>query len=231
MVGVASVFALLITGLVTTNVEAVEYAGLTYESSNDFWEKVGSIVSEMLYESEEFEGISEPDIERITEIIRSYRDNEELNSIISQYKSAVAAFSNNHFFVFGCLFPHDLLSAPSIGDSIQCGVLFISIHSEVSIDDLHVYANTPSGDIIPIESWNWAPSTIPDPFFWISDPITLNQVGQWTIVADFTENEKVVISLDVTFQVVPESIIGVAGVVAGPLAVLAYKLRKKSNAQ
>ncbi len=229
ILGVASVFALLI-GLVTANVEAVEYAGLSYESTDDFWEKIGAIVSEMLYESGEFQDISEPDIERIDGIIDSLRDDEGLNSIIRQYKSAVVVFSNKHLFVFGCLFPADFFRPLNIGDSIQCGVLFIkSINSEVSIDDLHIYAVTPSGTIIPIQDWDWATSTIPDPFLWVSDPITFNEVGKWQIVADFTVDKEVVLTLDVSFKVIPESIIGVAGLVAGPLVVLAYKLRKRNH--
>jgi hypothetical protein len=61
---------------------------------------------------------------------------------------------------------------------------------------------------IPIRDWNWAPGTIPNPFIWLSDPITLTQAGEWNIVADFTRDKQVVISIDVTFKVVPESIIG-----------------------
>jgi len=108
----------------------------------------------------------------------------------------------------------------------------------ITTNELHVYVREPVN--IPIQDWDWAPDPIVNLFFWISDPITLNQAGQWIIVADLIEHETIladltenelVISLDVTFQVVPESIIGIAGVVAGPLAVLAYKLRKKSNAQ
>ena len=117
----------------------------------------------------------------------------------------------------------------NVGESVQCLVFFYADPGEtITINDLHVYVAAPTH--IPIRDWYWA-GTIPNPFLWISGLITLNQAGQWIIVADFTENKQVVISLDVTFQVVPESIIGVAGVVAGPLAVLAYKLRKKSNAQ
>jgi hypothetical protein len=118
----------------------------------------------------------------------------------------------------------------NVGESVRCLVLFLALPGEkITINDLHVYVDKPTH--IPIRSWYWAPGTIPNPFLWLSDPITLNQAGEWNIVADFTKDDTVVISIDVTFQVVPESIIGIAGVVAGPLAVLAYKLRKKSNAQ
>jgi hypothetical protein len=117
----------------------------------------------------------------------------------------------------------------NVGESVQCLVLFLALPGEkITINDLHVYVSTPT--YILIREWYWA-DTIPNPFSWLSDPITLNQAGTWNIVADFTKDKEVVISIDVTFQVVPESIIGIAGVVAGPLAVLAYKLRKKSNAQ
>ncbi|MFN4337381.1 MAG: hypothetical protein ACK4FV_07415, partial [Candidatus Nitrosocaldus sp.] len=91
-----------------------------------------------------------------------------------------------------------------------------------------VYANAPSGPI-PIQSWNWAPSTIPDPFIWLSGPIPMTEAGQWSIVADFTTNGTVVLSIPVTFNVVPESLIGAIGVVGGSFAVIAYRMRKKRS--
>ncbi len=67
---------------------------------------------------------------------------------------------------------------------------------------------------------------IVDPIFGSSNTVTLNQIGEWKIVADFDDD--VVLSLYVTFQVVPESILGAVGVVAGSMAVLMAYRRKKA---
>ncbi len=108
---------------------------------------------------------------------------------------------------------------------------------ETNINDLHVYALDPSNNTHPIKAFNWTTS-IPPFFIWVnlpigdpmsgSTPVTLNQVGEWKIVADFTDDGEVVLTLDVTFQVVPESILGAVGVVAGSMAVLMAYRRKKA---
>ena len=216
-VAVVGVMALLIAVTVVPNAEASSYyAGgyFLYSDPNDFWEKLTN-------EYEEYSGG-----------FSFYSNNSEINEIINEYEYFVFNSSENSsersLYLFGCFLPR----APPliVGESVQCLVLFLALPGEtITINDLHVYVAAPTP--IPIQTWNWAPGTIPNPFIWLSDPITLNQAGEWNIVADFTKDKEVVISIDVTFKVVPESIIGIAGVVAGPLAVLAYKLRKKSNAQ
>jgi len=210
---VVGVMALLIAGTVVPNAEARSYyAGgyFLFSNPNEFWDKLTSYYG------------------RYTGGFFLYSTDSEINEIISKYNYFVFNSSEGSLYLFGCLLPHQ--PPLNVGQSVQCLVFFSAGSNEtITINDLHVYVDEPTH--IPIQAWNWAPGTIPNPFIWLSGPITLNQAGQWIIVADFTENEQVVISLDVTFQVVPESIIGVAGVVAGPLAVLAYKLRKKSNAQ
>lgn len=100
-----------------------------------------------------------------------------------------------------------------------------------------MYALDPSNNTHPIKAFNWTTS-IPPFFIWVNlpigdpmfggTPVTLNQVGEWKIVADFTNNDTVVLTLDVTFQVVPESILGAVGVVAGSMAVLMAYRRKKA---
>ena len=234
-VAVVGVMALLIAGTVVPNAEASSYyAGgyFLYSDPNDFWEKLTN-------EYEEYSGG-----------FSFYSNNSEINDIINEYEYFVFNSSENSsersLYLFGCFLPR----APPliVGESVQCLVFFYDVPAEptaelvtpvttITTNDLHVYVREPVN--IPIQTWIW-PHAIPFPFLWISDPITLNQAGQWIIVSDLIEHEiiladstenELVISLDVTFQVVPESIIGVAGVVAGPLAVLAYKLRKKSNAQ
>jgi hypothetical protein len=234
-VAVVGVMALLIAGTVVPNAEASSYyAGgyFLYSDHNDFWEKLTN-------EYEEYSGG-----------FSFYINNSEANDIINEYEYFVFNSSENSsersLYLFGCFLPR----APPliVGESVQCLVFFYYVVPEASpypftpvttitTNYLHVYVREPVN--IPIQDWDWG-GPIVNPFFWITDPITLNQAGQWIIVADLIEHEiiladwtenELVISLDVTFQVVPESIIGVAGVVAGPLAVLAYKLRKKSNAQ
>ncbi|GBC72673.1 hypothetical protein HRbin04_00064 [archaeon HR04] len=97
----------------------------------------------------------------------------------------------------------------------------MSLGSPITIDDLHVYADAPSGTI-NIQSWNWAPNTIPDPFIWLGS-ITMSEAGTWSIVADFTTQGSVVLSIPVTFNVVPESMIGAVGVVGGSSAAVVYR--------
>jgi hypothetical protein len=211
-VAVVGVMALLIAGTVVPNAEARSYyAGgfFLFSNPNEFWEKLTK-------EYEEYKDGFSP-----------YSTDSEINEIISKYKYFVFNSKEGSLYLFGCFLPHE--PPLNVGESVQCLVLFLALPGEkITINDLHVYVSTPT--YIPIQDWYWA-DTIPNPFSWLSDPITLNQAGTWNIVADFTKDKEVVISIDVTFQVVPESIIGIAGVVAGPLAVLAYKLRKKSNAQ
>jgi hypothetical protein len=233
-VAVVGVMALLIAGTVVPNAEAATYTGgfFLYSDPDEFWDKLTN-------EYEEYSGG-----------FSFYSNNSEINEIISEYTYFVFNSSENSsersLYLFGCFLPHE--PPLIVGESVQCLVFFYHVLEErtdfvtpvttITTNDLHVYVREPVN--IPIQDWIWPPA-IPNPFLWISDPITLNQAGQWIIVSDlieheikvedWTEIEQVVISLDVTFQVVPESIIGIAGVVAGPLAVLAYKLRKKSNAQ
>jgi len=210
---VVGVMALLIAGTVVPNAEArTRYTGgfFLFNNPSEFWEKLTK-------EYEEYkDGFS------------LYGTDSKINEIISKYKYFVFNSKEGSLYLFGCFLPHE--PPLNVGESVQCLVLFLALPGEtITINDLHVYVAAPTH--IPIRDWYWAPGTIPNPFLWTSDQITLDQPGEWNIVADFTKDDTVVISIDVTFQVVPESIIGIAGVVAGPLAVLAYKLRKKSNAQ
>jgi hypothetical protein len=73
---------------------------------------------------------------------------------------------------------------------------------------------------------SWAPGTIPTPFVWISGPITLDQAGEWQIIEDKTIDGKVVLSLYVSFLVLPEAIIGAIAVIGSTLGIAAYRYRK-----
>ena len=129
-------------------------------------------------------------------------------------------------YAMGCILPHD--PPLNIGESVQCLVLYLSLGSPVTVDDLHVYAVHPSGTT-PVQNWNWAPSTIPDPFIWLSPPIPLTEAGAWSIVADFTREGSIVLSIPVTFQVVPESMIGAIGVVVGSSLAMLYRMRRRGQ--
>jgi len=61
-----------------------------------------------------------------------------------------------------------------------------------------------------------------------SDTYTPNQVGTWKVVAEFSNGTIVVKELNVSFSVVPESIIGALSVIGSSLAVLAVYRRKRS---
>ncbi|GIU71240.1 MAG: hypothetical protein KatS3mg003_0719 [Candidatus Nitrosocaldaceae archaeon] len=163
---------------------------------------------------------------------------DEIDNIISNLLESLSANDNipeQGAFLFNakkgsihallCILPHDppLL----IGENIQCLVLYMSLGSPVTINDLHVYANAPSSTI-PMFDENWAPDTIPDPFIWLSDPITLNEAGEWTIVADFTRDSSIVLTVDVTFNVLPEGMVGAVGLVGASIAALmVYSYRKR----
>ncbi len=58
-----------------------------------------------------------------------------------------------------------------------------------------------------------------------------NQVGDWVVVADTNPGKSFIYEFAVTFQVIPESVIGALAVVGTPIATFAgYKLlRKRSN--
>ncbi len=131
-------------------------------------------------------------------------------------------------YALGLVMPHD--PPLNLNENIHVIVLYASLGSPITINDLHVYAIKPSNTIMPIQSWDWHPGTIPPFFLWISPPITVDEAGTWQIISDFTTNDgnasTIVLSLDTTFNVVPESIIGVLGVALGSFAILAYRLRR-----
>ena len=155
------------------------------------------------------------------------------------------------FYILGCLLPQE--EPLIIGQDVTCWVGYLEGYRVITTYVLPVteggsfhrvldmYTTDPSGDevtIIESDSDHY-------PFVYLTWPglmeeITLNEIGEWTVgstykstfrPSDPTEGDIEVISLnlEVTLMVIPESIIGVAGIIAGPLAVLAYKLRKKSS--
>ena len=147
------------------------------------------------------------------------------------------------FYILGCLLPQE--EPLIIGQDVTCWVVYFQALRMVITDiapvtgtivqQLDMYTIDPSGDEVTIIELD---SSFREPG-WM-EKITLNEIGEWTVgstykstfrPSDPTEGDIEVISLnlEVTLMVIPESIIGVAGIIAGPLAVLAYKLRKKSS--
>ncbi len=185
------------------------YVGNTYQFNNNF----NNVLREALLNA----GVSNDNADNAINVL----DNS--NVTIPDNGVLVVNATEGSVYLFGCILPH--MPPLNIGDTITCLIFFSANPSEtITINDLHVYANAPSGTI-PINSWNWSP-TIPNPFLWLSSPITLNQAGQWQIVADFTENGTVVISLDVTFNVLPETVIGAIAVIGSMLGIAAYRYRR-----
>jgi hypothetical protein len=222
---VVGLMALLIAGAVIPSASGSlavipsASGSFSYNSTDEFWDTLANDLPNILREA----GFSETEISSILEGMRHYRGDEDINGLISEYSHLIFSVSKGSFYAFGCLLPH---SPPmNLGETIQCGVLFVGMGDPAKADDLHVYIHEPTHQTL----LNIPSPQLPDPFLWISVPITLGEVGEWQIVADFTKGGSIILTLDVVFQVIPESIIGVAGIVAGPLAVLAYKLRKKST--
>ncbi len=195
-------------------VELEFYVGNSYSfsSSNELLDAIGAALSNSGFTEEE-----------VQEALQAITSSEYYNALPEQ-GTLIMEVRRGSLYAFGCILPHD--PPLNIGESIQCLVLYMSLGSPVTVDDLHVIANAPSGPI-PIQVWNWAPGTIPDPFIWQSPPIPMTEAGDWSIVADFTRGGTVVLSIPVTFNVVPESLIGAIGVVGGSFAVIAHRMMRR----
>ncbi|MEM4231770.1 MAG: NHL repeat-containing protein [Candidatus Nitrosocaldus sp.] len=201
-------------GMLVDKIEVPFHVGNSYQfSSRDgLVDAIGSALSNS--------GFTDDEVQQVIQVIESS------DISLPEQGTLIVEARRGSLYAFACILPHD--PPLNIGESVQCLVIFMSLGSQVTVDDLHVYANAPS-TIINIQSWNWAPNTIPDPFIWLSPPINMSEAGTWSIVADFTRGGSVVLSIPVTFNVVPESMIGIAGVLGTSLAVLAYRMRRKNG--
>ena len=183
---------------------------------------------------DEYDGINDL-VEKIrAKLLAEGFDEEEVDNAIDELLELLAEIDipSKGAFLFdakegsihaiACILPH---TPPLfIGESIQC--IVISIGGS-TINDLHVYANVDS-TIIPIQDFDFSPGTIPDPFIWVSDPITLSMAGEWNIIADFTEDGSIVLTVDVTFNVLNEVVIGAIGLIGTSIAAfMIYSYRKK----
>ncbi|MEM4317476.1 MAG: hypothetical protein QXK74_05520, partial [Candidatus Nitrosocaldaceae archaeon] len=58
------------------------------------------------------------------------------------------------------------------------------------------------------------------------ETITMNEAGDWSINADFTEHGSVSISTIVSFNVVSETVIGAIALIGTALSILAYRYQR-----
>jgi len=167
-------------------------------------------------------------------------DGDQISAIINNIDTSMLPsqgtiklqFRVGSMYGLGLIMPHD--PPLNLNENIRVIVLYASLGSSVTINDLHVRAVSPSGDEYILLNEDWYPNTIPDPFVWISEEITVNEVGEWSIVSDFTTNDgnisTIVLTLQVSFGVVPEFIIGMIALIGSSLAALAvYRRRRVSN--
>lgn len=178
-------------------------------------------------------GLSEDEVNNIMSSI----DDDSLSRLPSE---GVIILNIHHgsLYTLGVVLPHE--PPLNIGDQIQA-VIFYSTLGDAdapTINDIHVYAVPPSGGHNHIQRYEWVgyPKNLsaPDPFFWVSNPLTIDEVGTWYAVLDYgyrtigmnQSSYTIIITLETGFGVVPESIIGTLGVLASSFAVIAYKLRR-----
>ncbi|MEM2856029.1 MAG: hypothetical protein QW416_02890 [Candidatus Nitrosocaldaceae archaeon] len=164
-------------------------------------------------------GISEEDAINTVNVIEDYI--EENSIALPDDGVLIVNATEGSVYGLACILPH---TPPlSIGEQVDCIVFFLANPSEsITIDDLHLY-QVVNGISTPIQDWYWS-SSIPNPFIWI-ETITMNEAGDWSINADFTEHGSVSISTIVSFNVVSETVIGAIALIGTALSILAYKRR------
>ncbi len=163
------------------------------------------------------------------------------DDLLNRLPSAGVIILNIHHgsvYTLGVVLPHE--PPLNIGDQIQA-VIFYSTLGDTdapTINDIHVYAVPPSGGHNHIQRYKWVgyPENLsaPDPYFWASNPLTIDEIGTWHVVLDYgystigmNQSYTIIITLETGFNVVPESIIGTLGVLLSSFAVIAYKLRRQ----
>ncbi|MEM4275527.1 MAG: hypothetical protein QXT32_06360 [Candidatus Nitrosocaldaceae archaeon] len=165
-------------------------------------------------------GISEEDAINTVNVIEDYI--EENSIALPDDGVLIVNATEGSVYGLACILPH---TPPlSIGEQVDCIVFFLANPSEsITIDDLHLY-QVVNGISTPIQDWYWS-SSIPNPFIWI-ETITMNEAGDWSINADFTEHGSVSISTIVSFNVVSETVIGAIALIGTALSILAYRYQR-----
>jgi len=59
-----------------------------------------------------------------------------------------------------------------------------------------------------------------------SDTYTPNQAGTWTVKAEFSDGTVIIKELNISFNVLPESIVGAIAIISSILGILAYRYRR-----
>jgi|GEM_PF-981962 len=146
---------------------------------------------------------------------------------IPEHGSIILQSKKGSVYMLALILPHD--PPLEINDSIIVLVVYSSLDSTTTINNIQIYSiSDASEEVIGVLN--------PDqePFIWISHPIQVNKAGIWSIIADFIHNDgtysTIVNNVNVRFNVVSESIIGVISMlVAGLISVMVY--RRLSNNQ
>ncbi len=146
---------------------------------------------------------------------------------IPEHGSIILQSKKGSIYMLALILPHD--PPLDINDSIIVLVVYSSLDSTTTINNIRIYSmSDTSEEVIGVLN--------PDqePFIWVSHPIQASKAGIWILIADFIHNDgmhsTIVNSVSVRFNVVPESIIGVIGMlIAGLISMIVY--RRLSNNQ
>ena len=146
---------------------------------------------------------------------------------IPEHGSIILQLKKGSVYMLALILPHD--PPLDINDSIIVLVVYSSLDSTTTINNIQIYSiSDASEEVVGVLN--------PDqePFIWISHPIQVNKAGTWILIADFIHNDgtysTIVNNVNVRFNVVSESIIGVISMlVAGLISVMVY--RRLSNNQ
>jgi len=148
---------------------------------------------------------------------------------IPEHGSIILQLKKGSVYMLALILPHD--PPLDINDSIIVLVVYSSLDSTTTINNIRIYSiSDASEEVIGVLN----PDQDQEPFIWISHPIQVNKAGIWSIIADFIHNDgtysTIVNNVNVRFNVVSESIIGVISMlVAGLISVMVY--RRLSNNQ
>ena len=146
---------------------------------------------------------------------------------IPEHGSIILQSKKGSVYMLALILPHD--PPLDINDSIIVLVVYSSLDSTTTINNIRIYSmSDTSEEVIGVLN--------PDqePFIWVGHPIQASKAGIWILIADFIHSDgmhsTIVNSVSVRFNVVPESIIGVIGMlIAGLISMIVY--RRLSNNQ
>ncbi len=126
--------------------------------------------------------------------------------------------------------PLDPNSQPSDGViSLGEDITAIAVTDNLSITSVRFKWIDPTNNIVRDYKGQPIPLAEGDTIILVSfDTFTPDKTGIWTVITEFSDGTTIVKELNVSFQVVPESIIGAVAVIGSSLAVLALYRRKRA---